>query len=93
MNFFLASPLQNLKSYIGKFSWKNLLFKSFVPHKESIDCFSLELLEVLEIRLTFVAKIVLKDIGQEIALVFGERDVQRIDFVQFLGNGCDILSV
>lgn len=62
-----------------------------VPQEEAIDRLGLELLQVLEVGLAFVAEAVLEHVGQEVALVLGERDVERVDLVQLLGNGCDIL--
>lgn len=63
-----------------------------VPQEESVDCLSLELLQVLEVGLSFVAEAVLENVGQEVALVLGEGNVERVDFVQLLGDGCDVLA-
>lgn len=62
-----------------------------VPQEEAVDCLCLELLQVLEVGLSFVAEVILQDVGQEVALVLRERDVERVDLVQLLGNGCDVL--
>jgi hypothetical protein len=60
--------------------------------EEAVDGLGLELLDVLEVDLPLIAHAVLQEGSQEIALLFREGVVERIDLTQLLGNLPHILS-